>query len=31
LGCPNNGANFGSVLGAIGGPRAVTMGLHLTF
>jgi hypothetical protein len=30
-GCPNNSANFGSVLGTIGGARAVTMGLHLTF
>ena len=30
-GCPNNGANFGSVTGTIGGSRAITMGLHLTF
>jgi hypothetical protein len=30
-GCPNNGANFGSVTGTIGGARAITMGLHLTF
>ena len=30
-GCPNNAANFGSVTGAIGGSRAVTMGVHLTF
>jgi hypothetical protein len=30
-GCPNNGANFGSVTGTIGGNRAVTMGIHLTF
>ncbi|WP_263358104.1 TonB-dependent receptor [Acidicapsa ligni] len=30
-GCPNNGANFGSVTGTIGGSRAVTMGLHVTF
>ena len=30
-GCPNNAANFGSVTGTIGGARAVTMGLHLTF
>jgi len=30
-GCPNNGATFGSVTGTIGGNRAVTMGLHLTF
>jgi hypothetical protein len=30
-GCPNNSANFGSVLGTIGGNRAITMGMHLTF
>lgn len=30
-GCPNNAANFGSVLGTIGGNRAFTMGLHITF
>jgi hypothetical protein len=30
-GCPNNGANFGSVTGTIGGNRIVTMGLHLIF
>jgi hypothetical protein len=30
-GCPNNGANFGSVTGTIGGSRVVTMGLHLVF
>jgi hypothetical protein len=30
-GCPNNGANFGSVTTTIGGSRAVTMGLHVTF
>lgn len=30
-GCPNNGANFGSVTGTIGGSRAVTMGLNVTF
>jgi hypothetical protein len=30
-GCPNNGANFGSVTGTIGGSRAVTMGIHVTF
>ncbi|MFZ0744468.1 MAG: TonB-dependent receptor [Terracidiphilus sp.] len=30
-GCPNNGATFGSVTGAIGGSRAITMGIHLTF
>jgi len=29
--CPNNAANFGSATGAIGGNRAVTMGLHVTF
>jgi hypothetical protein len=29
--CPNNGANFGSVTGTIGGNRAITMGLHLVF
>jgi hypothetical protein len=30
-GCPNNGATFGSVTGVIGGARAITMGLHVTF
>ncbi|MFC5864532.1 carboxypeptidase regulatory-like domain-containing protein [Acidicapsa dinghuensis] len=30
-GSPNNGANFGSVLGVIGGARSVTMALHFTF
>ena len=30
-GCPNNGANFGSVTGTIGGPRMISMGLHVTF
>ena len=30
-GCPNNAANWGSVTGAIGGSRAFTMGMHLTF
>jgi len=30
-GCPNNGATFGSVTGTIGGSRAITMNLHLTF
>jgi hypothetical protein len=30
-GCPNNGANFGSVTGTIGGNRAITMALHVTF
>jgi len=29
--CPNNGANFGSVTGTIGGGRAVVMGLHITY
>jgi hypothetical protein len=30
-GCPNNGANFGSVTNTIGGGRAITMGLHITY
>jgi len=30
-GCPNNGATFGSVTGVIGGARAITMAVHLTF
>jgi carboxypeptidase family protein len=30
-GCPNNAANFGSITGTIGGARAITMGLHVTF
>ena len=30
-GCPNNGANFGSVTGTIGGSRAITMGLNFVF
>jgi len=30
-GCPNNGANFGSVTGTIGGPRVITMGLTIQF
>lgn len=30
-GAPNNGANFGSVTGTIGGNRAITMALHVTF
>jgi hypothetical protein len=30
-GCPNNGANFGSVTGTIGGSRAFTFGLHFTY
>jgi hypothetical protein len=29
--CPNNAANFGSVTGTIGGSRAFTMGVHVTF
>lgn len=29
--CPNNAANFGSVTGTIGGSRAVTMGIHITY
>jgi hypothetical protein len=29
--CPNNAANFGSVTGTIGGPRAFTMGIHITY
>ncbi len=29
--CPNNAANFGSVTGTIGGARAVTMGVNITF
>jgi hypothetical protein len=29
--CPNNAANFGSVTGTIGGARAFTMGVHVTF
>ncbi len=29
--CPNNADNFGSVTGTIGGPRAFTMGFHVTF
>lgn len=31
VGCPNNGANFGSVTGTIGGNRAITMGLHIVY
>jgi hypothetical protein len=27
----NNGANFGSVTGTIGGSRAITMGIHITY
>jgi hypothetical protein len=30
-GCPNNGANFGSVTGTIGGSRAMTMSLHIVY
>jgi hypothetical protein len=30
-GCPNNAANWGSVTGTIGGARAFTMGMHVTF
>jgi hypothetical protein len=30
-GCPNNGASFGSITGAIGGARAITMGIHFTY
>src|SRR5581483_4885602 len=30
-GCPNNGANFGSVTSVIGSARVVTMGLHVIF
>ncbi len=30
-GCPNNGANFGSVTSVIGSARTITMGLHLMF
>ena len=29
--CPNNAANFGSVTGTIGGSRAFTMGVHITY
>jgi hypothetical protein len=29
--CPNNAANFGSATGAIGGNRAITMGIHITY
>ena len=29
--CPNNAANFGSSTGTIGGARAVTMGIHITY
>jgi len=30
-GCPNNGATFGSITSVIGGARAVTMGIHITY
>jgi hypothetical protein len=30
-GCANNAANFGSATGTIGGNRAFTMGVHVTF
>jgi hypothetical protein len=30
-GCPNNAANFGSATGTIGGNRAFTMGVHITY
>ncbi|MGB7546972.1 MAG: carboxypeptidase regulatory-like domain-containing protein [Terracidiphilus sp.] len=30
-GCPNNAANFGSTTGTIGGARAFTMGVHITY
>lgn len=29
--CPNNAANFGSATSTIGGNRAITMGVHITF
>lgn len=29
--CPNNAANFGSATGSIGGNRAITMGIHITY
>jgi hypothetical protein len=29
--CPNNAPNFGSVTGTIGGSRAFTMGIHITY
>jgi hypothetical protein len=29
--CPNNAANFGSATSAIGGNRAFTMGIHITY
>ena len=30
-GCPNNASTFGSVLGTIGGNRAVTFGIHFNY
>jgi hypothetical protein len=30
-GCPNNGSTFGSVLGTIGGSRAITFGVHFNY
>jgi hypothetical protein len=30
-GCANNAANFGSVISTIGGARAFTMGIHITY
>ena len=30
-GCPNNASTFGSVLGTIGGNRAITFGVHFTY
>jgi hypothetical protein len=30
-GCANNGATFGSITSVIGGNRAITMGMHVTF
>jgi hypothetical protein len=30
-GCPNNASTFGSVLGTIGGSRAVTFGIHFNY
>jgi hypothetical protein len=30
-GCANNASTFGSVLGTIGGNRAITMGIHITY
>jgi len=30
-GCVNNGATFGSITGAIGGSRAITMSIHISY